>query len=414
MHVTLPRFGGQDYGGMRVLIMDADRPTGFTGWELPDEYQLLRDTVRRFMREEVEPVEAELEHDALEPSAPVLARLRAQARELGLWCVQSPAEHGGAGLDLLGQCVVAEEAAKCCMGLYFPACGAFGQDPPLIVFKGTPAQVERYGRGTIEHGLKTFVAISEPGGGSDPARAIATRAERHGDRYIVNGSKMWISGIDVGDWGVLFARTGAAGKRGGISAFIIDPSRAGITLNRIGVMRSYQPFEVNFENYEIPVEDRLGEEGEGFRLADEWWVHARVPYAAASLGVAQRSLEIAIEWAQQRETFGSRLADKQAIQWMVADSEMELRAARLLTYQAAWNGDLGKDIKVDASMAKVYATETAARVVDRAMQILGGMGMTHQLPLERWYRELRIRRVGEGPSEVQRMVIARELLSLRR
>lgn len=383
----------------------------FTGWELPEHYRMLRDTVRRFMREEVAPIEDTLEHDALQPSPQALDRLRALARDLGLWCVQSPAEHGGAGLDLLGQCVVAEEAAKCRMGLYFPACGAFGQDPPLIIFKGSQAQVERYGQGTIENGWKTFVAISEPTGGSDPARAIATRAERRGDRYIVNGSKMWITGIDVGEWGVLFARTGAAGERGGISAFIADARRPGVTLNRIGVMRSYEPFEVHFEDYEIPVEDRLGEEGGGFRLADEWWVHARVPYAAASIGVAQRSLEIAIDWARERETFGSRLADKQAIQWMVADSEMELRAARLLTYQAAWNGDLGKNIKVDASMAKVYATETAARVVDRSMQILGGMGMTHQLPLERWYRELRIRRVGEGPSEVQRMVIARELLS---
>ena len=227
---------------------------------------------------------------------------------------------------------------------------------------------------------------------------------------------MWISGIDVGEWGVLYARTGvsvgrAGGDRAGITAFIIDPKRAGVSIKRIGLMRSYQPFEVRFDNYEIPLEDRLGDEGAGFAIAEEWLVHARVPYAAASIGVAQASLDLAVEWAKQRKTFGSLLSDKQAIQWMLADSEVDLRAARLLVYQAAWNGDLGRDIKIDASVAKLFATEAAGRVVDRCMQIFGGMGMTHELPLERWYRELRIRRVGEGPSEVQRMVIARDLLS---
>ena len=167
-------------------------------------------------------------------------------------------------------------------------------------------------------------------------------------------------------------------------------------------------------NDEIPLEDRLGEEGQGFEIANEWLVHARVPYAAASIGVAQRALEIAIDWAKQRKTFGQLLADRQAIQWMLVDSEMELRAARLLTYQAAWNGDLGKDIRTDASIAKVMATETAHRVIDRCMQALGAMGMTHEVPLERWYREMRIRRVGEGPSEVHRMLVARELFSGRK
>lgn len=384
---------------------------GPTGWQLPDEYVLLRDTVRRFMAEHVKPVEDRLPHDAIAPAAEDLARLQREARALGLWCVQSPAEYGGGGLDLLGQCIVAEEAAKCRMGLYFPACGAFGQDPPLVIFHGSRHHIERYGIPAIEHGWKTFVAISEPSGGSDPARSIRTRAERRGDRYIVNGSKMWISGIDVGRWGVMFARTGDKGDRGGITAFVIDPSRPGIRLRKIGVMRSYQPFEVFFDDYEIPVEDRLGEEGEGFQIAEKWLVHARVPYGVSCIGVAQESLRIAIEWARQRETFGSTLAEKQAIQWMIADSEMELRAARLLVYQAAWKGDRGGSIKTDASMAKVYATEVACRVVDRCVQILGGMGVAHELPLERWYRELRIRRIGEGPSEVQRMVIARALLA---
>ena len=380
-------------------------------WTLPDEYLMLRDTVRRFMERDVRPVEDAAPHDAVSLAPATLEPLQQKARELGLWCNQSPAEYGGAGLNLLGQCVVAEEAAKCRMGLYFPAAGAFGQDPPKVIFRGTREQIEKYGIATIRHGWKTFVAISEPGGGSDPARAIATRAERVGDRYIVNGSKMWISGIDVGEWGILYARTGAGGDRAGITAFILDPKRPGVHINKIPLMRSYQPFEVRLDNVEIPLEHRLGDEGAGFTIAEEWLVHARVPYAAASIGVAQASLDLAVDWAKQRKTFGSLLSDKQAIQWMLADSEVDLRAARLLVYQAAWNGDLGRDIKIDASVAKLFATEAAGRVVDRCMQIFGAMGMTHALPLERWYRELRIRRVGEGPSEVQRMVIARDLLS---
>jgi acyl-CoA dehydrogenase len=145
-------------------------------------------------------------------------------------------------------------------------------------------------------------------------------------------------------------------------------------------------------------------------LAETWLVHARIPYAAAVIGVAQAALQLAIDWTKQRETFGSKLADKQAIQWMIADSEIELRAARLLVYQAAWKGDLGQDIKVDASICKVYATEIAGKVVDRCIQMFGGLGVAREMPLERWHREMRIKRIGEGPSEVHRMVVARDLL----
>ena len=266
----------------------------------------------------------------------------------------------------------------------------------------------------MEHGTKAFVAISEPSGGSDPGRAIQTRAERKGDRYVINGTKIWISGAGMAKWGIVFARVGDSKGRDGITSFIVDKSRAGISLSKIPVIRSYAPYEVHFDNYEVPVEDRLGEEGKGFAFAEEWLIHARPPYAAATIGIAQAALELAIEWASQRKTFGSLLADKQAIQWMIADSEVELRAARLLVYQAAWNADRGRDIKVDASVAKVYGTEVAGRVVDRCIQIFGGMGVAQALPLERWYRELRIKRIGEGPSEVHRMVIARELLGGRR
>jgi len=388
-----------------------ERTPNETGsWELPSELAMLQETARRFMEREVLPEEDKVEHDAFTLPDDVLKRLQAKARAIGLWQVQTPAQYGGAGLSLLGQCLVAEEAAKCRMGAYIPACGAFGFDPPNVIFKGTKEQIEKYAIPTIENGTKTFVAISEPSGGSDLARAIETRAVRKGDRYILNGTKVWISGASQATWGIVFARTGNEKERGNITSFIVDKNSPGLTLKRIPVIRSYSPYELTFDNCEVPVENRLGEEGEGFKLAETWLVHGRVPYAAATLGIADAALRMAIKWAKERKVFKSRLADKQAIQWMIADSEIELRAARLLVFQAAWNADLGKDIKVDASVCKVFATETAGRIVDRCIQIFGGMGVACELPLERWYREMRIKRIGEGPSEVHRMVLARELL----
>jgi acyl-CoA dehydrogenase len=315
----------------------------------------------------------------------------------------------------LGQAVVAEEAAKCRMGAYVPACGAFGADPPNAIWLGTPEQKEKYGVAGIRQGRKVYVAISEASGGADPARSIRARAVRKGDKYILNGSKMWITGAEGADWGIVFARTGEQGDRGGITCFIVNGQPEGMSLKEIPVIRSYSPYEITFKDVEIPVEDRLGEEGKGFAVCEKWLVEGRIPYAAGTIGVAQAALQIAIDWARERETFKTKLADKQAVQWMVADSEMELRAARMLTYQAAWIADLGRgDLKVASSIAKVVATETAGRVVDRCIQILGALGVSRELPLERWYRELRIKRIGEGPSEVHRMVLARQLLGVGR
>ncbi|MEQ9488002.1 MAG: acyl-CoA dehydrogenase family protein [Alphaproteobacteria bacterium] len=394
--------------GTAVAMGSDNIPVG--AWELPEELQLLRETVARFMRQDVRPLEEKQPHDAFKLPPEDLALLQDKAKNLGLWCLASPEEYGGGGLSLLAQVIVAEEAAKCRMGAYVPACGAFGIDPPSVIWLGNEQQREKYGVQGINKGKKCFVAISEASGGSDPARKIQTRAVRDGDSYVINGTKMWITAAGEADWGIVFARTGEAGKGDGITAFIVDRDTPGITAKEIGVIRSYSPFELTFENVRIPAVNRLGDEGQGFAICQKWLVHARVPYSAAVIGVGQEALRIAIEWARERHVHKSLLADKQAIQWMIADSEIELRAARLLTWQAAWNGDLGKDIKTDASIAKVYATETAGRVIDRCVQILGAMGVAKEMPLERWYRELRIKRVGEGPSEVQRMVLARELL----
>lgn len=384
--------------------------SGFPGFDLPEELRQVRETVRRFMQREVKPLEDKLPHDACALPPEELASLQAKARALGLWMVESPAEWGGGGLSLLGQAVVAEEASQCRMGAYIPACNAFGCDPPNVIFLGRRDQIERYAVPVLETGEKTFVAISEPSGGSDPARAIQTRAERRGDRYVLNGTKTWITGVGDSRWGLVFARTGPGKGRDGISAFIVETAWKGFHARPIPVIRSYFPYEITLIDCEVPLENRLGEEGEGFRLAETWLIHARVPYAAAVIGIAEAALGLAIAWTRQRHTFGSALADKQAIQWMVADSAVELRAARLLVHQAAARADQGRDIKVDASVCKLYATEVAGKVVDRCIQMFGGLGVAREMPLERWWRELRIKRIGEGPSEVHRMVIARDLL----
>jgi acyl-CoA dehydrogenase len=340
-----------------------------------------------------------------------LAEVQAKARQAGLWCVATPEEYGGAGLSIFEQAIVAEESARCRMGLEVPAGGAFGFDPPSVVFTGSDEQIKRWALPVVERGLRTFVALTEPSGGADPGRSIRTTASRTDEGWVINGSKTFISGADDSEWGIVFARTGDRTQgRSGLSCFIVDPRRAGFQARPIPVIRSWYPCEVTFQDYVASDDEMLGDVGQGFALAQRWLGHGRVRYAAVVLGVAAEAIAMAASYAQQRETFGSYLADKQGVTFALADCEVELRAARLLVYQAAARGDAGAPFAVDASIAKLYATETAGRIVDRCLQVFGGMGVSKELPLERWYRELRVKRIGEGPSEVHRMVIARNLL----
>ncbi|NMD61408.1 UNVERIFIED_ORG: acyl-CoA dehydrogenase [Nocardia globerula] len=378
-------------------------------WELPEEFRMLRDTVRRFMETEVHPLESTLPHDAAGLPREQLVVLQEKARRLGLWALQTPEEFGGAGLSVLGQVVVAEEAAKCRMGAFFPALGAFGGNPPNIMFNTTKEQFDKFAQPIIDGtATKAYTSISEASGGSDPARAIQLKAVREGDHYVLNGAKMWTSHAEKADWGIVYARTGEG--RGGISCFIVEKDTPGTSFSRIGVMASFAPYEVHFDNVRIPVENMIGEEGKGFALATSSLIYGRILYVAGPIGIAQTALDMACQWAKNRDVFGGKLADKQGIQWMLVESEVELRAARLLMYQAAWNADLGKDVKVDASVAKMYGTEVAYNVVDRCIQIHGALGLSDELPLERWFRDLRVKRLGEGATEVQRVVIARDLL----
>ena len=390
---------------------DRADPDALGAWRLPDELADLADAVRRFMDSEVRPVEDALPHDTTGLPDDLLLPLQAKARRLGLWSLSTPAEFGGAGLGVLGQAVVAEEAAKCRMGAYFPALGAFGGNPPSVMFSASPELFEKYAAPLIAgRPGKAFTAISEASGGSDPARAIRCRAVRKGDRYVINGEKMWTSHVAHADWGIVYARTGEQGDKRAISAFVIDADAPGLEKRPIGMLTAFSPYVLHFNNVEIPAANLIGEEGGGFELASRFLVHSRISYGAGPVGIAQEALRIAVEWAKDRTTFGVRLADRQAVQWQLADSEIELRAARLLIYQAAWRADLGQDVRVDASIAKLYSTEAAFRVVDRCMQVLGALGLSRELPLERWFRDLRVKRLGEGATDIQRMVVARHLL----
>lgn len=379
--------------------------------ELSEELVMLSETVRRFVAGPVREAEQTLVPGQARLAPDVLAELKTKAQALGLWALATPEEFGGAGLDVLSQAVVAEEAAKCQLGAFFPAAGAVSGDPPSVLFKGTAAQFEQFGRPIIEGTMpKAFTAISEASGGSDPARAIQCRAVRRGDHYVLNGSKTWTTHADTAAWGVVYARTGESGQRGGISCFIVETDRPGFRRKPIPVLISNSPSELHFDNVEVPVANRIGDEGEGFALADGFLTRGRITYGAGPLGIAEEALRMTVDWVRQRQVFGGLLADKQGVQWMLADCRVAIDMARLLVRHAARAADRGDAVRALAASAKWQATETAFKTVDTCMQLFGGLGVASELPLERWYRELRIKRLGEGATEVLRTLVAREML----
>ncbi len=382
----------------------------FQGFDLPTDLKLLADTVAEFVREEIRPAEARVPGDARELPADELARLQQQARAAGFWCLEAPQEFGGGGLSVFEGIVLTEQMAKHRYSFPHPGAGVFGIEPPVMLYRGSEDQLERYVRPTIEHAWSAFTAISEPTGGSDPARAIRTTATRDGDTYRINGHKLWTTGADHSRYGIVYARTDPTAGRGGISAIIVDADTPGMTVTSVPVLRDHWTTEVTFDDCVVPVDNLVGAEGEGFALAQEWLVRGRLRYAAQAIGVADEAVRMATEWASSRETFGALLATRQAVQFALADATVKIAAARHLTWEAAWEADQGADARTKASMAKLYGTEIGFEVVDAMMQILGGMGMTKDLPLEHWFRGLRVSRIVEGPSEIHRFLIARDLL----
>jgi len=382
----------------------------FPGFRLPDELLALREQIRRVVRDEIIPVEQRIDPDAPELPDDDRQRIAAKTKAAGLWALGAPEQYGGGGLDTFSMCVALEEMSQHRMGLYNPGCGVFGRYPPPAIWAGNKAQIEKYAVPTIRDGLKTFFAITEPSGGSDPAGAIQTRAEKRGDRWVLNGRKVFTSRAHEAPWGLVWARTDKAKGRGGISCFILEKGTPGFTANPIKVIRTSEiPNDVTLEDCEVPAENLVGAEGQGLDLAFGLLVKNRFPYSACNLGVAVAAHRMAIAHAKQRSTFGALLSQRQAIQWMLADAEVEIRACRYLIWDGAWKADRGEDARVEASMAKLYSSEVLGRVIDAAVQIHGAYGVSKEFPLERWYREARVRRIGEGPSEVHRMVIARSL-----
>ena len=381
--------------------------------QLSDEQRLLVQTVRRFVREEVAPLEADLDPDAYELSHADDERLTAMTKEMGLHNMSVPEELGGGGVDITTQALLREEMSQHRAGLYTPCYGVFGGAGLAQLYDADEDIKERYLYPLLRGEKVAFFGLSEPSGGSDPARAIQTKAERDGDDWIINGSKLWISNADVADFGLIFARTDPKAGRAGITAFIIEKGMPGFEVRRIvHVLRStHYPTELTFDNVRVPNRNVVGQVGGGFALANDRLTRNRIPYSAECIGVAVAAQRMAVEYSKHRVTFGEPLASRQAIQWMLVDNEMDIRTSRWLVLAAAQRADGGKPFRFETAMAKVQATEGAGRVVDRAIQVHGGLGVSKDLPLERWYRELRIRRIGEGPSEVQRVIMARDLLS---
>lgn len=380
--------------------------------EPTEEQKQIVATVRRFVREEIVPLEAKLDPDASELPREDFERLTQKVRDMGFWGLDIPAEYGGAGVDMVTRVLMAIEMSQHRAGLYVPCYGVFGTAGLAQLYEATEDQKQRYLHPMLRGEKRGFFGLTEPSGGSDPARAIRTRAVRDGDDWIINGSKVFISGADRAHFGLVFARTDASKGRGGVTCFLVDTDMKGFHVRRVvhTLRSSHYATELQFEDLRVPNANVLGEVNGGFAIANERLSRQRVPYAAACIGVAVKAQELAIDYAKQRETFGAPLATRQAVQWMIIDNELDIRSSLWLTLAAASKVDRGEPFRTEAGMAKLVATEAGGRVVDRAMQIHGGYGMTKDLPFERWYREMRIRRVGEGPNEVQRHVIARDLL----
>ena len=380
-----------------------------------EDLRLFAETTRDFVAREIAPVEVDLRADgAAGIPAEIRAELQRKAKANGLWCFATPAQYGGAGLTPTQMVAVLEQAVRHTYSLPDPGDGAFGYDPPVFLIEANDEQRAKYLGPTVEHGQQWFVAITEPSGGSDPARSIQTRAERIPSGWRITGRKQFISRVGDAPLGVVLARTGTAADKGaGISAFIVPRDAPGFSYRKVAVIRDHDTYEVTLDGVEVPEANLLGEPGHGFDLAKKWLARGRLSLAARSVGVAQFALEMSVAYAGTRSTFGAPLAERQGIQWMLADCAVELYAARLIVRDAAAGVESGRPSPVKTSTAKMVATETAYRVVDRAIQIHGGIGLCQEMPLEHWLRALRVNRIVEGATEVQKLVIARGLLSRR-
>ncbi len=382
-------------------------------FELSEEHRMLKDLVAKFVDNELMPLEANvLARDARgEPAALTaeeLAPLHAKCKELGLWGLDVPEEVGGANLPNVALAAINEELGRTAVPFNFPP-----DSPNLHMLLATANEEQRkqylepYAAGeTI-----SSIVISEPGAGADPA-GMMTRAVKDGSDWVINGRKIWISRAKEADFSIAMAVTDPKlGARGGITAFLIDRDTPGFEVAReIPMLGGQRTYEVVFEDCRVPDSKVLGEVGQGFAPMQLRLTVRRLQMGAWSIGMSRRALDMMCEHAQDRVTFGEPLANRQAIQWWIADAATKIHACRLMVIDAAAKQDAGKPVRTEASMIKVYGTEMASEVLDNAMQAFGAMGMTKELPLQLMAQQIRTQRVYEGPTEVHKMVVARRVL----
>lgn len=409
--------------------------------EFTAETRAIRREIRRFVDEEFRPLLEDLDeridhyHD-LDPEHPELTdnvrphpitipeadrdRLREKAIEADFWAMGVPEEYGGGGLDLVQRSVVLEELSKHSMGLYNPGLGVLDLVPglggaersPVFFERATEDQLDRFYRPCISGDMKGAFALTEPAAGSDPRR-METRAERDGDDWVINGQKHYITWAEDADFVTVFARTTPPDEleEPGITAFLVPTDADGFSITReMQVIRPEQPYELRLDDLRVPEANVLGEVGDGLGIAKATLGESRILYAANCLGPIDESIRMGIEWANDRIVGDRPLADRQAIQWKIAKSALDYQSVKYAVYHAAWNFDQGRDVRHESSMAKYAATETLWEVLDRMIQVHGSTGVSAELPLERWLREARVRRIGQGPSEVHLKTIARNLL----
>jgi len=379
-------------------------------FSLSNEQEMIIDSVRSFVEQELYPHEDEVEKTN-HIDASLAKSIKQKAINLGLYATNMPVEYGGGGLDTLTLCLVEKELGKANFGLQYIVAR-----PSNILMACKDEQIDKYLVPTIRGEKVDCLAMTEPNAGSD-VRSMKCRAERDGEYFIINGSKHFISHADMADYVILFVASGveetSKGAKKKITSFLVDMGTPGFSVetgyNSVS-HRGYHNFILNFDSCRVHESQVLGEVDHGFDVANEWLGATRLSVAAMCLGRAERALQIATEWAATREQFGQTIGKFQGVSFKLADMSMELQAAELLTLRAAWNDSQGKMTNSDAAMAKLKATETLAMVSDEAIQILGGMGLMDELPLERIWRDHRVERIWDGTSEIQRHIISRSLL----
>ncbi len=386
-------------------------------FSLPEELRMLRDTVARFVKEELIPLEKEVirrESERGLTDAPLIApdveeELARKAKDIGLYGIDVPEEYGGQNLGMLAKAVVIEELKYSIVPFVLPP-----DSPNLWMLRETCKgdQIQKYLIPYANGEKKSSIAITEPGAGSDPA-GMKTRAEYKNGKWVINGQKVFISGARKADFIIVMAVTDPEkGSRGGITAFLVDKGTRGLSIPSVfNTLGEHAPYGVFFDNVEVSDDQVLGEIGKGFAPMQNRLGVRRMEIACRAMGYARRCLDLMIPWANERKTFGARLAERQSVQWAIADSWQEMEMVRWVTWRLAWKMDQGEtNWRREAAMVKLQGSEMIGRIADRAMQLFGGMGMTKDMPLEYIYRACRPFRIYEGPSEIHRWFIARDLL----